>query len=84
MDAAFEERTFIPAIGRVVVLYARVPRPAIVAGEDNQRIVVEPCILQFLQDIANPPVKLAHHRAIDALGMIFDLRQSVIIRFQRL
>jgi len=84
MNAAFEEGAFVPTVGRVVVLYARVPRAAIVAGKDNQSILVEACVLQLLQHVANPSVKLAHHRAIDALGMVLDLRQCVIIRFQRL
>ena len=81
MNAAFKEGAFIPTIGRVVILDTGIPSPAIVAGKDNKRIVVELRVFQLLQHVANPPVKLTHHCAIDALGMVLNLRQRVIVGF---
>ena len=79
MDAAFEERSLPAAIRLIKIGNAGVPSPAIVAGEDDKRVVLKAAALQLLQNVADPSVELADHRTVDALGVVFDLRQGIVI-----
>ena len=73
-NAAFEERALETAVWFVVPRNAGVPGPAVVTGEDHQRIFVQPGFPQFGQNIADPSIHLANHRPIDAFLVVLDLR----------
>src|SRR3546814_10501383 len=63
---------------------AVVPGTAIVAGEDDERIVVDAGALELGHHVADAAVKLRDHRAIDARFLVLDLRQLCIILLRRL
>ena len=83
-DAALEEGRLPPAIGCVEVRDAGVPGAAIVAGEDDEGVVVDPRRLQLGHHVADPPVELRDHRAIDARLAVLDLGEFRIILTRRL
>ena len=58
MDPAFEECRFPAAVGLVEIGNPGVPCSAIVAGEDDQCILVEPGVLELLENIADAPIEL--------------------------
>ena len=74
MNTSFKEGALEAAIRPVAVLDARIPGTPIITGEDNKRVVLKAGRFQFRQDVANAPVELADHRAINALAMVLDLR----------
>ena len=79
MDAAFKEGRLPTAIGLVDIRQADVMRAAIVTGEDDERIVVKPLVLQRLQDVADITIKRTDHRRIDAQAVVLDHRQGIIV-----
>ena len=84
LDATFEERRLPPAVRFVDVGQADVMRAAIVAGEDHQRVIVQPLRLERRHHAPDPAIERADHRAIDPRAVVGDLRQGVIIGLGRL
>ena len=83
-DAAFEEGPLPAAIGLVDVGQARIAWPAIVIGEDDHRIVVDPLSSEGREDFADTAVERPHHRSINPGLAIADCRQSIKVALRRL
>ena len=70
VHAAFEKRG-LPAAERTVdVRQADIVGAAVVAGENDQRVLIKAFILQRLQQAADIAVEVAHHAAVDAQAVV--------------
>ncbi len=83
-DAAFEQRQLPPAIRGVDLGQAYIARAAIIAGKDDDRVVVEPLLLQRRHDPPDAAIERAHHRGIDAQAVRLDIAHRLVIRLGRL
>ena len=54
-------------------------RRSIVAGEDDERLLVEAVLPKRLEDGADRVIEGADHRRVDALGLALKLREPLIV-----
>ena len=57
-------------------------RRSVVAGEDDERLLVEAVLPKFLEDGADRVIEGADHRRIDAFGLVLELREPRVVFFR--
>ena len=78
-DAAFIKSGFPAAKGFVQIRHPDVVRAAVVAGENNQGVVIQALVFEVLQHAADVAVQRADHGRVDAGGMVCNVRQGVVV-----
>ena len=72
--SAFEEGAFPSAVWLVDVVEPGIPGAAIIVGEDDDRVLVDPLRLERSHYLADAAVERADHRSIDAEARVPDRR----------
>ena len=75
---------FQPRYGWLMSGKTHVVRAAVVAGEHHQRVVLETVLPQRVEHLPHGTVERADHRGVDALGVVRDAWERVVVGAQGL